>query len=446
MNKIRAWFKKWKEHILDGSWKLIIFPIIKNFKAYLVRQVRILYLVSKGYVKDAIPIKAAALTYYTVLSVVPLLALAFGIAKGFGLQDSMRAEIIKQFHNQQQVMLLILDIANNALLNTSGGILAGIGVIMLFYTVTNLFTYIEKIFNSIWKVDQNRPWYRKITDYMTIIIFFPLLFFASSSATVIANTTLNDILAKYQILEGLHPLITFIVKLLPFLLMFIVATTTFLVMPNTKVKYRFAMAAGAITAVALQLIQVLYIQCQMGITKLNTLYGSFAAVPLLMIWIQMSWMIVLVGALMAYYFQNITRHEFEFDVQNVSGKQKKRISLLIMHLLIKDFIAGNKPRTPQEVSSALSIPIRSVRDSLVSLHAASLITEIYDERIDNFRYQPALDINKLTLAFVLERIDNVGASHKSVVHHSDYRKIDTALASFESLVDKSETNILLRDI
>jgi membrane protein len=446
MNKIRAWFKKWKEHIIDGSWKLIIFPIIKNFKAYLVRQVRILYLVSKGYVKDAIPIKAAALTYYTVLSVVPLLALAFGIAKGFGLQDSMRAEIIKQFHNQQQVMLWILDIANNALLNTSGGILAGIGVIMLFYTVTNLFTYIEKIFNSIWKVDQNRPWYRKITDYMTIIIFFPLLFFASSSATVIANTTLNDILAKYQILEGLHPLITFIVKLLPFLLMFIVATTTFLVMPNTKVKYRFAMAAGAITAVALQLIQVLYIQCQMGITKLNTLYGSFAAVPLLMIWIQMSWMIVLVGALMAYYFQNITRHEFEFDVQNVSGKQKKRISLLIMHLLIKDFIAGNKPRTPQEVSSALSIPIRSVRDSLVSLHAASLITEIYDERIDNFRYQPALDINKLTLAFVLERIDSVGASHKSVVHHSDYRKIDTALSSFESLIDKSETNILLRDI
>ncbi|HPT11896.1 MAG TPA: YihY/virulence factor BrkB family protein [Bacteroidales bacterium] len=446
MNKIRAWFIKWKERIIDGSWKSIIYPILKNIKTYLLRQARIFYLVGKGYTKDAIPIKAAALTYYTVLSVVPLLALAFGIAKGFGLQDTMRAEIIKQFHNQQQVMLWVLDIANNALLSTSGGVLAGIGVIMLFYTVTNLFTYIEKIFNSIWKVDQNRPWYRKITDYMTIIIFFPLLFFASSSATVIANTTLNDMLAKYQILEGLHPLITFIVKLLPFLLMFIVATTTFLVMPNTKVKYRFAMSAGAITAVALQLIQVLYIQSQMGISKLNTLYGSFAAIPLLMIWIQMSWMIVLVGALMAYYFQNITRHEFEFDVQNVSPKQKKRISLLIMHLLVKDFIAGNNPRTPQEVSSILSVPIRSVRDSLTNLHEAALVTEIYDERVDNFRYQPALDINRLTLAFVLERLDNVGASHKSVVHHSDYRKIDAALASFESLVGKSESNLLLRDI
>jgi len=446
MNKIRAWFIRWKERFIDGSWKSIIFPVLKNLKVYFGRQARILYLVGKGYVKDAIPIKAAALTYYTVLSVVPLLALAFGIAKGFGLQDSMRGEIIKQFHNQQQVMLWVLDIANNALLNTSGGILAGIGVIMLFYTVTNLFTYIEKIFNSIWKVDQNRPWYRKITDYMTIIIFFPLLFFAASSATVIANTTLSDILTKHQILEGLHPLITFIVKLLPFLLMFIVATATFLVMPNTKVKYRFAMGAGAITAVALQLVQVLYIQSQMGISKLNTLYGSFAAVPLLMIWIQMSWMIVLLGALMAYYFQNITRHEFEFDVQNVSTKQKKRIALLIMHLLVKDFIAGNKPRTPQEVSSALSVPIRSVRDSLINLNNASLVTEIYDERIDNFRYQPALDINKLSLAFVLDRLDSVGSLHKSVLHHSDYRKIDDALTSFERFIEKSDTNILLRNI
>jgi len=445
MNKIRVWIKQWNQRIKDGTWKSFLFPV-KVVKNFLDRQVRIFYLVGKGYAKDAIPIKAAALTYYTVLSVVPLLALAFGIAKGFGLQDSMRAEIIKQFQNQQQVMQWILNVANDALLNTSGGLLAGIGVIMLFYTVSNLLTYIEKIFNSIWKVDQNRPWYRKITDYLTIIIFFPLLFFASSSATVIANTTLNDILAKYQILESLHPLITFIIRLLPFLLMFIITTTTFLVMPNTKVRYRFAIAAGILTAIALQLVQILYLESQMGISKLGRLYGSFAAIPLLMIWIQMSWMIVLVGALMAYYFQNITRHEFEFDVQNVSLKQKKRISLLIMHLLVKDFASGEKPRSPQEISTILSVPIRSVRDALSGLNQARLVTEIYDEKLDIYRYQPAIDINKLTLAFVIDRMESVGASHKSVVHQSDYRKIDAALTSFEALIDKSDSNILLREI
>jgi membrane protein len=445
MNYVVAWFKKLYGRFKDGTWKSYLFSA-KGIKAYFNRQARILYLVGKGYVNDSIPIKAAALTYYTVLSVVPLLAVAFGISKGFGLDSSMNSEIIKQFQNQKEVMLWILDKANNALSSTNGGIIAGVGVILLFYTVGNLFGYIEKIFNSIWKVDKARSWYRKITDYLTIIVFFPLLFIASSSATVVANTQLDSIFEKYQILESFHPLITFLIRLLPFILIFIVTTSTYLVMPNTKVKVRFALAAGVITTVALQLVQIVYIQFQLGITKLHATYGAFAAVPLLMIWIQMSWMIVLVGGLLSYYFQNITRHEFEFDVQNVSLRQKRRITLLIMHLLVKDFIAVARPRTPEEISSTLNIPIRSVRESLAKLKEASLVTEIYDEKRDNYRYQPALDVNKLTLSYVIDRLDYVGGSHKNVVHHTDYRKIDEALNSFEKLVENSTTNILLKDI
>ena len=137
---------------------------LPNIKAYLIRQWRILYLVIRGYKIDGLYIKASALTYFTILSVVPLLALAFGIAKGFGMDQTMRTEIIEQFHNQKEVMKFLLDIADKALTTTSGGAIALIGVVMLFYTVGQLLGYIEKIFNSIWKVDQTRQWYRKITD------------------------------------------------------------------------------------------------------------------------------------------------------------------------------------------------------------------------------------------------------------------------------------------
>ena len=253
---------------------------------------------------------------------------------------AMRTEIIEQFNNQREVMKFLLDIADKALTTTSGGAIAVIGVAMLFYTVGQLLGYIEKIFNSIWRVDQTRQWYRKITDYLTIIIFFPLLIIASSSATVIANTRLDEILGKYEVLESLRPFIFFLVRLLPFILMFLVTTATYLVMPNIKVKIRNAMTAGILSAIALQVLQIFYLQVQMGASRLGTIYGTFAAVPLLMIWVQMSWVVLLVGAQLSFYLQNTTRYEFEFDVQNVSTRQKRRLSILIMHLLIKDFIAG----------------------------------------------------------------------------------------------------------
>mgnify|MGYP002399474713 CR=1 FL=1 len=415
-------------------------------KVYLLRQFRIVYLLYKSIRTDGIYIKASALTFFTMLSVIPMVALAFGIAKGFGLQDELRAEIITQFHNQEQVMAWILDFANNTLEQTSGGWLAGIGVALLFYTVGQLLTYVESTFNSIWKVEQTRVWYRQITDYLAVIILVPVLFIASSSATVVVNTRLSEILENHQVLESLKPLITFLFQLTPYILMSAIATAAFLVMPNTRVRIRSAVVAGLLTGIALQVIQILYIQMQIGATRLGTLYGSFAAIPLMMIWVQMSWVVVLIGAQLSFYLQNITRHEFEFDVQTVSPKQKKRLSLLIMHTLVKDFIKGNKPRGSEDISIELSLPVRSVRESLIALRDATLITEVYEEVHDRFLYQPATDINKMTLSYVLEKLDNSGSTHKNVINNTDYRKIDAALTKLEAQVAASETNILLRDM
>jgi len=419
---------------------------LSSKKVYLIRQFRIAYLLFKGIKKDGIYIKASALTFFTILSVIPMVALAFGISKGFGLQDELRAEIITQFHNQEQVMAWILDFANNTLEQTSGGWLAGVGVALLFYTVGQLLTYVESTFNSIWKVEQTRAWYRQLTDYLAVIILVPVLFIAASSATVVANTRLSEILDKHEVLESLKPLVTFLVQLIPYILMCTITTAAFLVMPNTRVRIRPAIVAGLLTGIALQLIQVLYIQMQIGAARLGTLYGSFAAVPLMMIWVQMSWVVVLVGAQLSFFLQNITRHEFEFDVQTVSPKQKKRLSLLIMHTLVKDFIKGNKPRGSEDISVELSIPVRSVRESLIALRDATLITEVYEEVHDKFLYQPATDINKMTLSYVMDKLDNSGSTHKNVINNTDYRKIDAALTKLEAQVAASETNALLRDM
>lgn len=400
----------------------------------------------KGIKRDNIYIKASALTFFSILSVIPLMALAFGIAKGFGLSDQLRAQIIMQFHNQEQVMNWILDFANNTLENTSGGWLAGIGVAFLFYSVGQLLGYIESIFNSIWRVDETRVWYRQITDYLAVIILVPALFIASSSVTVLATTQLNDILSRSDMLEMLKPVVSFLVKLIPYILLFTLATGAFLAMPNTRVKMRSALIAGLFAGIALQVLQVVYVESQMGITKLGTLYGSFAAIPLLMVWIQMSWVVLLMGAQLSYYMQNITRYEFEFDVQTVSPKQKKRLALLVMHSLIEDFIKGAKARSPEEISLELSLPVRTVHECLDMLCDASLVTQVWNEEKELHVYQPATDINRMTLSFVLDEIELSGSVHKVVINNSDYRKIDAALTKFENLVASSEVNVLLRDI
>ncbi len=431
---------------LDKGFKKRTFNRFPGLKPWFDRQWRIIYLLVTGIKRDAIYIKASGLTFFTILAVVPMLALVFGIAKGFGLNEELRAEIINQFHNQQQVMEFLLDFANNALTNTSGGWMAGIGVALLFYTVVQLLRYVESIFNSFWKVDETRVWYRQLTDYMAIVVFVPVIFIVSSSVTVLANTKLPEMLSQSAILEELRPLVFFLLKLMPFILMVTVATAAYLVMPNTKVRFRSAFIAGLLAGIAIQVIQVLYIQVQIGASKLGGIYGGFAAVPLLMIWIEMTWVVVLLGAQLSFYLQNITRHEFEFDVKNVSLRQKKRLALLIMHTLIKDFIIGTKPRGSEELSLELSVPIRSVRETLSTLRDADLLTEVYDEVQDKFFYQPAIDVNRMTLSFVLDKLENSGSTHKIVINNSNYRKIDMALINLEVLLATSDSDVLLRDL
>ena len=419
---------------------------LKKSVPFWIRQRRIIYLLYKGIKRENIYIKASALTFFTILSLIPMLALAFGIAKGFGLHDELRAQIIMQFHNQEQVMNWILDFANNTLEQTSGGWLAGIGVAFLVSTVSQLLRYIENTFNSIWKVYETRVWYRQVTDYLAVIILVPVLFIVSSSATVLATTGLNDILSRSDMLEGLKPVVSFLVKLIPFILLCALSTAAFLAMPNTRVKFRSAIVAGLIAGIALQVLQILYVESQMGLTRLGTIYGTFAAIPLLMVWVQMSWVVLLMGAQLSYYLQNITRYEFEFDVQTVSPRQKKRLSLLVMHSLIVDFVKGAKPRAPEEISLELSLPVRTVHECLDQLHEASMITEVWNEEQEKYVYQPATDINRMTISFVLEKLESPGSQHKIVINNSDYRKIDTALTKFEQLVASSEENILIRDL
>jgi membrane protein len=412
---------------------------ISKGKTFLIKQMRIIVLAARGFSNDKVMLRASALTFYSLLSVIPVVAIAFAIAKGFGLDQTLVQLITDEFKTHPEVLNWLLLNARNALDETRGVYIAGVGMIILFWSVLSLLDDIEDSFNHIWQIKSSRLWYRKFTDYLTIMLIAPIFIILSSSITVFISKDLADFMTRAPILDFFKPVISFIVKFIPYFLSWITLTILFIVMPNAKVKFVPALISGIVAGTVLQFLQWLYIDLQFGITKLSAIYGSFAAVPLFIIWLQSSWIIVLLGAELAFANQNISRYEDESEALNISNYQKRALVLMI-------FSTGEKPISAENIASTLKIPMRLARDILQDLSNVNLVSIIHEnEKIERF-YQPALDINMLTVSYVFSRLDKKGVGQTMVIKNKDYEKVISMLEKFDNLIDKSDSNILIKDL
>jgi membrane protein len=212
------------------------------------------------------------------------------------------------------------------------------------------------------------------------------------------------------------------------------------------VKFVPALVAGIVTGTILQLLQWLYIDLQFGISKLSTIYGSFAAIPLFIIWVQSSWILLLLGAELAFANQNVSRYEFESEALNVSHYQKRALVLMIMNMIIRNFSVGGKPISAEDISSTLKIPVRLVRDILQDLSNTELVSVLHENEHEERLYQPSMDINKLSVSYVLNRLDKKGTEHQIFVKSKEYTRITSMLDKFDKLAAKSDSNILIKDL
>jgi membrane protein len=419
---------------------------ISRWKVFLFRQLRIIVLAAQGFSKDKVQLRASALTFYSLLSVIPVAAIAFAIAKGFGLDKNLEEIIMDKFAMYQDVLSPVLQKARTAIDETRGGYMAGVGVIILFWSVMSLLEHIESSFNHIWQIRSARPWYRKFTDYLTIMIIAPVFIILSSSITIFVSTELADYMSTARILEFFKPIIGFLVRFAPFFITWVTLTILYIIMPNAKVKFKPAVISGIVAGTILQVLQWFYIDLQFGIAKLSAIYGSFAAVPLFILWLQASWLIVLLGAELSFANQNVSRYEFESESLSISNYQKRALVLMIMHIIIRNFMIGEKPISAEYIASHLKIPVRLARDILQDLSNVNLVSIIHENEKKERLYQPALDINKLTVSFVFSRLDKAGVEHIMVSKNKDYDKVIEMLEKFDRLMVKSSSNILIKDL
>lgn len=440
-----AWVLNKIKSINDAIWHTPLSELSKR-KSILFKQLRIIVLAARGFSNHKVQLQASALTFYSLLSVIPVAAIAFAIAKGFGLDQNLEQELIKNFQSHEEVLNWLLTNARNALNATNGGYIAGVGMIILFWSVMSLLNHIESSFNHIWQIRSSRPWFRKFTDYLTIMLIAPVFIILSSSFTVFINTKLGDFMSEAPILDFFKPIIFFLVQFTPYFLSWFTLTVLFIIMPNTKVRFRSALVAGIVAGTFLQLLQWLYIDLQFGISKLSTIYGSFAAIPLFIIWLQSSWIVVLLGAEISFANQNVSRYEFESEALNISNYQKRALTLMIMSLIVKNFVNGEPPAGTEAISVKLKIPVRLVRDIVQDLNAVGLVSMIHGNDDKERLYQPARDINSLTICFVLSRLDKKGIEQTTVLKNKEFEKITAMLAKFDRMKAKSDSNMLIKDI
>ena len=426
--KVKVYFEKgiWEDPEKASYWK-----------SAGLRVLRILLISFKGFTVNKNGLKASALTFYAVLSIVPVLAVAFGVAQGFGFEDALEQQVRETFAGQEEVMNKIIEFSRKSLNNVSGGLVAGISLLFLLWSVIKLLNHIEIALNAIWNIKKSRSFIRKFTDYLVLILLGPFFIILSSSATVFINTFLQDMSQGSAIIEITSGFFLYLMKLAPFVLLWILFTLLYIIIPNKNVKFAPALIAGIIAGSAFEFLQSGYVYFQMAMSRYNTIYGSFAALPLFLIWMQISWLIILMGAEISHAVQYSDRLIHAAESKLISSRLTKLLGLNTLKKIVEKFNKGDMAPTANDLAEELNLPINYIERALFVLERGGLISVIQGKG-NKTTFQPATASENLRLSVVLQKIDAVGLNELRVKKTNDFTQLEEKLAAMAQRLEGGE--------
>jgi membrane protein len=429
----------------EGIWNLVL-KDIHGARALWLRGARIAVLSARVFVRTQCQQKASALTYFTLLSIVPVAALVFGIAKGFGVEALLERQLLENLQGQQEAVTRIIAFARALIENTRGGVVAGIGVAALLWTVVKMLGNIEDAFNVIWGVGRARSLNRKFSDYLSAMLVCPVLVIMAGSLTVTIAGEVELIAKKLALHETAGPLIAAGLELLPYCFIWALFSFLYIFMPNTRVRLVPGLIAGIIAGTAYQIMQLVYIKFQIGIAGYNAVYGGFAALPLFLVWLQTSWTIVLLGAAISWACQAVHIYDYDTDQWAVSCAVKRLLALRVVEAVVKNFERGEPLPTADDLAARLEVPRRLLQGLLDDLVACGILARTQDQAGDADWYLPARSTEDLTLAAVAEAFDGHGTSPVHMAESPELAELQRRLAVFKRLAEAAPENACLKDI
>lgn len=396
----------------------------------------------KHFLDDELQLRASALTYSTLLAIVPILALLFAIAGGFGFQNIIQSQLFTYFPAQKDILTEAISFVNTYLAQSRSSVFLGFGIVLLLWSVLSLMMSVETTMNRIWQAKQ-RSIFRKITDYTSLFLILPILIILSAGTSIFITTFVSE-----TNLPFITPILYKLIEFTPYIITIILYTLAYILLPNVKVKFKYAFISAIICGTAFQLFQYMYINGQIWVAKYNAIYGSIAFLPLLLLWLQISWLFFLSGALITFSLQNYDSDN-EDKIRHISRRYRDFVTLLIVTEIVKRFKDGETPFTARELSNTLNIPIRLVTKIIKVLIKAGVVSETpsSEDRVPAF--QPAIDISTLTVGALFDRVDTVGVGESvfRIDREDKFSKLQDIVSSMRNSEDSGRyTTILIKEI
>lgn len=404
-----------------------------------VKTVKIINLSIRSYLDRDLQMRSCALTYNTVLAVVPALAMLFAIARGFGFQNLLQSELFRYFPAQRQALETALTYVDNYLAQASQGIFIGIGLIFLLWTLISLMSNVEDTFNHVWGVNTKRSLQRKFTDYTALFLLLPLLMVCSAGISIFMSDAVQRVFAD----NALSPLVHRLLAFTPTVISWIIFTAAYYMVPNTKVRFKGALFAGVLCGTLFQVVQWLFVSGQLYVSKYNAIYGSFAFLPLLLVWLQLSWLITLSGVVLTYAWQNFDSFAYRDKAEKISQSYSNRLAIAVLSQAVKRFKQKKGLLTRCGVIHDFDIPSQLADQLLGNLLQAGLLNQVNRDNEEEIAFQPAFDPDDFTVNDTANKLSQLGNSDFIPKADARFAKIWSAIQDSQ---EQKTDDILLLDL
>jgi membrane protein len=409
---------------------------------YTVQFLRIFYGAARDLSGGLLSLRAMGLVYTTLLSIVPLLAVSFSVLKGFGVHNQLEPALINLLSPLGEKGLSISQQIISFVDNIKVGVLGAVGLLVLIFTVLSLVQKIESAFNFTWRIATTRNITQRFSNYLSVILIGPLFLFTASAITASFNS--STVVNKFLAIEPFGTLLLLIGEMVPYLLTIVSFTVIYLLIPNTKVKFGSAVYGAVFSTIAWKLIGKLFTAFIVNSTNYTAIYSGFAILIIFMIWIYMSWLIVLTGASIAYYHQNPDRISNQSQVIRLSCRLREKLALTIMQLIASSFEKGEPPWTLNSLAKKSGIA-----EPALSMVTSALIKSrlLSPSGSGNLSYLPARSLDSISLHMILDAARQ--AEESPNLHPDDVttvQKVNEVMSALEDAISESTKDITLKDL
>lgn len=420
------------------------FDTEKPIRSFFQKIFRIFLFSLKSFFKNECFLKSSILTFYALISIVPVLAIIFAIAKAFGFEAFLQKEILQTFKEQESVLTTAMRFAYAFIGHIKSQAIAGIGAIFLFLSVFGLFENLEQAINFTWNVKKHRGFIRRSINYFASLVIFPIIFIASTSITIFINSEVVKTIESYEFLKYVSTYVLTALQFVPYALMCLLFSYIYIFTPNTKIYLKSRIFAGILAGAFFQFWQIIYINFQVYISTYNLIYGSFAALPLFLIWLQVNFVILLFGAEIAAQIEGDRFFRKTSDKDNFRLISQKQFTLLVLYEITSHFLKGGKPLTIEYIAEHLGISLLDAREVLSRLERAGMIAEIVGFRSME-KYQLIVNPELFTIQSICDFIDKTSLRQIRSKETDSLHTVVGCFTNFEKLIQDSGTNFNLKD-